>query len=1428
MQLSLTFLGTFHATWRQHPLEFATDSARALLAYLAVEGDRPHLRGSLATLLWPERSQATAHANLRQTLARLRKALHQVENSPPPLLITPKTVQFQRAAATIDVLRFEELHSVCAAHDHSAPANCPACVTRMRQAVELYRGDFLQELHLEHSQFFEEWLLFKREQLQRLALEMLHHLTLHARESADYTQMAHFATRQLVLEPWREEAHRQMMWALAAGGQTNAALAHYATCCRVLAEQLDVKPDSETTELYERIRSGVLTPRATAPVGQEAAAGAATIAPTPLPKPTYQPLAEVPSVPVLFGRQHELAQVVAWLASERCQVVGLLGIGGVGKTTLAASVVQVVAHQFDMVLWRSLLNAPPIDETLRILLQSLGNHRVIEIPASLDEQLSLLLSYLRQQRCLLVLDNLESVLNQGQSATYRTDYDGYSQLVQRLAQSKHASSLLLTSRERPKGLARLEEDFPVVRSLRLAGLDAAAGNALLSARGLRGDSAQTAKLVDSYSGNPLALKVVVETVHDLFGGDIAAFLDSEAIIFDDIRTVLDQQFAVLSPLEQELLFWLAVEREPVALQVLRDNLLHPPPSHLLMEALRGLERRSLLEQALPARPFQDESQTAVRFMLQNVIMEYVTERLIEQICREIEEGHLVRLHSHALLNARAKEYVRRSQVRMILQPITTRLVASLGKVGWVEQVKQCLTLLRGQAQVAPGYAGGNLLNLMLQAGIDLQGSNFSGLAVRRAYLANRQLTGVNFVQADLTGAVFTDTFSPARSLAFSPDGSLLAAGTSTGEIRLWQVVDGQPLAVLSGHFKLVISVTWSADPRRLASGGEDGTVRVWHRQGLAESETVWSGTILHKGPAIVRAVAFHPEQPILASASDDGKIHLWHATTGHAIAALHGHTTLITAMAFAPHENLLASCSADRCVRIWDMTGIDGLAHDCTLAHSYILYQPPAHLGEVWSLAFSADGRWLAGGNINGLVWLWDITELRRQGVTSEDPSTGQESGSAPVHVLHGHQDTIASLSFGRDSNTLVTGSDDHTIRIWDVLENQTRRTLYGHTDVILCVATQPASNLLASSSPDGTICLWDTESGLPIRTLVGYIKPVTAIAFGRDPATLISCSGDHLVRVWHLSDTAANKATCRTTLAGHTNRIWSVAIHPHGSLAASAGEDRSIHLWDIAGGRLLQRLNGHKHMITTVAFHPNGKTLASGSLDQSCGLWEITSGERRATLLNDWSPPNRHNGVWSLAYSPDGRLLAAGYSNGEIALWDTEQHTIVQLFQGHEDWVRGLAFDPTGRLLASSSNDTTVRIWNVETGQPGGVLRGHTDWVMAVDFNPDGRLLASAGHDRTIRLWNLDQENTSICLTGHSNAILTLAFSPDGKLLVSGSQDESMKLWAVGSAAVGEACVQTVYTPGPYAGMNIAGVTGISEAQKAALKMLGAVDAPG
>ena len=349
MQLWLSFLGTFQVTWAHTPLEFATDPARALLAYLAVEAHlgprptgacwaRPHPRETLAALLWPDRPQATAYSNLRQTLSRLRKALQDVQTSPPPLLITPKMVQFHPAAGMIDVVRFEELRSICAAHDHPDLAGCPACGERLRQAVDLYRGEFLHGLYLEQSQPFEEWLLFKREQLHRQALEMLDTLTVHAERQSDYTQMARFATRQLALEPWREQAHRQLMWALAAGGQPEAALTQYGACCRILAEQVDAPPAAETTALYERIRAGGSLPRPEPATGPGELA-VTIVVPPPAPASQDQKVSEAPIVPQLFGRQYELAQLVAWLAHERCQVVTVVGIGGVGKTTLAASAV---------------------------------------------------------------------------------------------------------------------------------------------------------------------------------------------------------------------------------------------------------------------------------------------------------------------------------------------------------------------------------------------------------------------------------------------------------------------------------------------------------------------------------------------------------------------------------------------------------------------------------------------------------------------------------------------------------------------------------------------------------------------------------------------------------------------------------------------------------------------------------------------------------------------------------------------------------------------------------------------------------------------------------------------------------------------------------------------------------------------------------
>src|SRR5262245_58257056 len=210
-------------------------------------------------------------------------------------------------------------------------------------------------------------------------------------------------------------------------------------------------------------------------------------------------------------------------------------------------------------------------------------------------------------------------------------------------------------------------------------------------------------------------------------------------------------------------------------------------------------------------------------------MEFLTDYLVENICREIQnpKSKIQNLNRYALIKAQAKEYVRASQSRLILKPVAERLSAALGQVGLEARLKEILEALRQAGPRQPGYAAGNLLNLLLHLKLNLRGYDFSGLTVRQAYLGGMYVPDLKLAWANLAGAVFTDTFGPITSVAFDPTGKVLAAGTMEGKIRLWRVTDGQPLLTGEGHSGFVWSVTFSPDGRLLASGSEDRTVRLW-------------------------------------------------------------------------------------------------------------------------------------------------------------------------------------------------------------------------------------------------------------------------------------------------------------------------------------------------------------------------------------------------------------------------------------------------------------------------------------------------------------------------------------------------------------------------------------------------------------------------
>ncbi|MFI5275135.1 MAG: NB-ARC domain-containing protein, partial [Ktedonobacterales bacterium] len=343
---------------------------------------------------------------------------------------------------------------------------------------------------------------------------------------------------------------------------------------------------------------------------------------------------EIPDTAKFHGRQEELRQLTHWIAKEGCRVAAVLGIGGIGKTALMARAVEALRGRFEYVYWCPLYNAPPIAEVLCECIPFLSGQERADLPGDLASRIALLLRALREHRCLLVFDNIESVLADGeQSGQYRAGFEGYGLLLRRISEIKHQSCLALTSRERLQELAELSGT--PVRALELRGLTPGDGQSLLAEAGLHGSAEAWAELVARYAGNPLALKLIAGPVCTLFRGDIAAFLRAGVVALGGVHDLCAQQVAGLSALEHALLRWLAIEREPVTLETLRADVVPAPSSRALLEALDALCRRYLIE---------------VRgglYALQPVILEYLTDQLL------VQAGAV--LASHAVIKAEAKE-----------------------------------------------------------------------------------------------------------------------------------------------------------------------------------------------------------------------------------------------------------------------------------------------------------------------------------------------------------------------------------------------------------------------------------------------------------------------------------------------------------------------------------------------------------------------------------------------------------------------------------------------------------------------------------------------------------------------------------------------------------------------------------------------------
>jgi WD40 repeat protein len=611
----------------------------------------------------------------------------------------------------------------------------------------------------------------------------------------------------------------------------------------------------------------------------------------------------------------------------------------------------------------------------------------------------------------------------------------------------------------------------------------------------------------------------------------------------------------------------------------------------------------------------------------------------------------------------------------------------------------------------------------------------AGSARRRSGLVGLLLwaaaaTGVAQERPDIVWMQGGHAFA-VHSVAFSPDGGLIASAGAEGTVKLWRAADGALLRTLTGHDGDVNGVAFSPNGSYVASAGSDGTVRVWRTQ---------DGRLLHTlvgEGGIVLSVAFSPDSQLVASGSEDGRVKLWRVSTGALERTIPAHDLWVSSVAFSPSGGVLASASADGTVKLWQV------------ANGQPVGDIQAHTLWVTHVAFSPDGRLLASAGEDGTVKLWRVSD--RQLVR-----TLSYSDAAPVY----------GVAFSADGSLVAAGGGENIIKIWRVSDGGLQRSLAGHAAQVSSIAFAPSSPVLASSGGDGAIRLWRTTDGALLATLTGHTAQVASVAFAPNRNLLASGSGDTTVRLWRATDGGLERI-----LRAHDFGVTSVAFSTDGQLLASGSEDGVVKLWRTVDGGQARTILAHAAAVTRVCFSSNGSLLATASEDGTIKLWRVVDGVLQRTINN------AHLGyVSDVVFSPDGTLLASAGEDAQVKVWRIADGGLQRELTGHTAPVTSVAFSPNGSLIASGGVDTTVKIWRVFDGALTATLAGHTEPVYTLAFAPGGNLLASGGGDGVINLWRVSDGTRLRSYSQETGTgVLAIAFSPDGQLFGYGRLDATI-----------------------------------------------------
>jgi WD40 repeat protein/DNA-binding SARP family transcriptional activator/energy-coupling factor transporter ATP-binding protein EcfA2 len=1375
--------------------KFESNKVRGLFAYLAAETDKPHSREVLAEMFWSETSTQAALANLRYALADLRKVIKDEEADPPHLIISRENLQFNASSnCELDIAEFRKL---IASND----------IEKLKQAVTLYRGDFLTGFPSIESDDFEEWITLKRKQFRGQTVEALRLITDHHEQRGEYQQALPFARRQIELEPWLEEAHQQLMRLLALDGQRSAALAQYENCRRILANELNVEPTQETTELYEAIRDGRLEKVSPLLKREPPAPG----------DPPFKGLQhfDETDADLFFGREalvsHLVGQIHSREKTKEAQFLAVIGASGSGKSSLVRA---------------GLIPAMKREGISRIAVITPAEHPLESLsPGSKIISPS-------KGRALLFVDQFEELFtlcqNENERKTFIRDLlriaqEGFTTVIIALRADFYAACAPYENLR--KILSRKQEYIGPMNAdeLRRAIEEPARVNGWVLEPGLTDlllhDIGADAERSPEPGALPLLSHALLETWHRRSGRmlTLAGYAESGRI-HQAIAQTAETVFARLSPEEQVIarniflrLTELGEGAQETRRRVQLSELISPEPDSLISRSTETVLK--MLSDARLVTTTEATAEVAHEALIRewNRLHEWLTEN---------REG--LRLHRH--ITESAREWEKRGRDEELIYR-GTRLAQALE---WADSHSQDMNLLErefletsksiterehAEREMQRERALDAARKLAESERQRAEGQTRSARQLRqRAYY----LTGILLLALALAVAAFLQRNSANRQAHLAAARELALASINN----------------LDNDAELSILLALQA-----VTESERADVPIPYEVQDALHRAIQNSRIHytlngHRGNVV--GVAYSPDGKLLVTAGSDSTAKVWEAATGKELITLRGHTQVINDLAFPPEGKVLATASDDKTVKIWDI----GSGQELRVLDF--------NDGVPWSVSYSADGAILAtAGDTIVKVWNANTGELIRtlegqHGPVAFSPvgrqlATSSEDGRTTVWNVETWEKSLSlphvanALVFSPDGARLATAMSD--LKVWDVASGEGLVSATGFTAIVRGIEFSPDGSRIATGSQDGTAIIWDSETGKRLFALAGHSGAINDVSFSpacvappdhpfewcgiwlatasrdgtakvwdvspggsRDVATLPGFEGGFLeetrlftasfispievnIQAWDLESDGKSKRIS-SVISSHEAPIIAGNISPDETRLVTVDLGNTVKVWSAGTGEEMSAFAvNHTEVVTGVAFSADGTRIATSSDDGTAKVWDAASGRELLNLSSHTGP------IFAFAFNTDGARIATAGADGTAKVWDATTGQELLTLTGHTLPIYVISFSPDGKRIATGGMDQTAKIWDASSGKNLLTLSGHTASVLDVAFNPDGSLLLTGSHDATARIWDISGGASSgkelLTLTGHDGWIDYVSFSPDGKLLATGSfQDGTVRIY--------------------------------------------------